>query len=135
MLVRAQERVPEPGRARFDARVAILFALCAMATLELYRSLGLAAPLDRPVWQQHALWWAAGGIVITGFLDVAVSFYLAFRLALTAQNVTGVDRRRLYAAMGRRALRQPLSFLLPMRVAPAAAVEPDADAHEARESG
>ena len=49
------ERVPEPGRARFDARVAILFALCAMATLELYRSLGLAAPLDRPVWQQHAL--------------------------------------------------------------------------------
>ena len=49
------ERVPEPGRARFDARVAILFALCAMATLELYRGLGLAAPLDRPVWQQHAL--------------------------------------------------------------------------------
>jgi len=94
-----------------------------------------AQHLGPAVWQEPALWWAAGGIFITGFLDLAVSFYLAFRLALTAQNVTGVDRRRLYAAMGRRALRQPLSFLLPMRVAPAAAAEPDAAAHEARESG
>ena len=77
-----------------------------------------------------------GGIFITGFLDLAVSFYLAFRLALTAQNVTGVDRRRLYAAMGRRALRQPLSFFFPVRTDGAAApAPPDAAAHEARESG
>ncbi len=73
-----------------------------------------AQHLGPGVWREPALWWAAGGIVITGFLDLAVSFYLAFRLALTAQNVTGVDRRRLYAAMGRRALRQPLSFILPV---------------------
>ncbi len=91
-----------------------------------------AQHLGPSVWQTPALWWAAGGIVITGFLDLAVSFYLAFRLALTAQNVTGVDRRRLYAAMGRRALRQPLSFFLPVRVAPTVA---DAPQDSAPESG
>ena len=78
-----------------------------------------AQHLGPPVWQDAALWWAAGGIVITGLLDVGVSFYLAFRLALTAQNVTGVDRRRLYTAMWRRLLRQPWSFVLPVRIRPA----------------
>ncbi len=73
-----------------------------------------AQHLGSGVWQEPALWWAAGGILITGFLDLAVSFYLAFRLALTAQNVAGVDRRRIYAAMGRRLLREPWSFLLPI---------------------
>lgn len=92
-----------------------------------------AQHLGPGVWQQPALWWAAGGIVVTGFLDVAVSFYLAFRLALTAQNVTGVDRRRLYAAMGRRALHQPLSFILPIN-APADA-SPAPPIPETRESG
>lgn len=76
--------------------------------------------LGTAVWQQPALWWAAGGIAITGFLDVAVSFYLAFRLALTAQNVTGVNRRQLYAAMGWRLLRKPWTFVLPVAIAPAA---------------
>ena len=95
-----------------------------------------AQHLGPSVWHASALWWAVGGIFITGFLDLAVSFYLAFRLALTAQNVTGVDRRRLYAAMGRRALRQPLSFFFPVRTDGAAApAPPDAAAHEARESG
>jgi hypothetical protein len=45
-------------------------------------------------------------------------------LALTAQNVTGVDRRRLYAAMGRRALRQPLSFILPVSAQAGASPRP-----------
>ena len=95
-----------------------------------------AQHLGPSVWHASALWWAVGGIFITGFLDLAVSFYLAFRLALTAQNVTGVDRRRLYVAMGRRALRQPLSFFFPVRTDGAAApAPPDAAAHEARESG
>lgn len=94
-----------------------------------------AQHLGDGVWQQPALWWAAGGIAITGFLDVAVSFYLAFRLALTAQNVTGVDRRRLYAAMGWRLLRKPWTFLLPMRLAPEpAASEPVPTQPQAEES-
>lgn len=91
-----------------------------------------AQHLGAGVWQTPALWWAAGGIVITGILDVAVSFYLAFRLALTAQNVGGVDRRRLYATMGRRLLRKPWTFVLPVRLdAPAT----DADAPAADRSG
>ena len=73
-----------------------------------------------------------GGIAVTGLTNLAASFTLAFRLALTAQNVPAVDRRRVYAAMGRRLLRQPHSFLLPVRVRhtapPAPAAEPPADA-------
>ena len=72
--------------------------------------------LGAGVWHQPALAWAAGGIALTGLMNVAVSFTLAFRLALTAQNVPAVDRRRVYAALARRLRRQPLSFVLPLRV-------------------
>jgi site-specific recombinase len=65
---------------------------------------------------QPALWWALGGIAITGLTNLVASFTLAFRLALAAQNVPSVDRRRVYAALGHRLLRQPHSFLLPVRV-------------------
>ncbi len=88
--------------------------------------------------QQPALAWALGGIAITGLRNLACSFTLAFRLALTAQNVPALDRRRLYAALARRALRQPLTFVLPLKVrplaepaeptAPAAPVATDVDA-------
>ena len=88
--------------------------------------------LGAGVLRQPALWWAVGGIAVTGLTNLAASFTLAFRLALTAQNVPAVDRRRVYAAMGRRLLRQPHSFLLPVRVRhtapPAPAAEPPADA-------
>ncbi|WP_431777620.1 site-specific recombinase [Ottowia caeni] len=77
-----------------------------------------AVELGWQVVHQSAFWWAVGGIVITGLLNLASSFYFAFRLALTAHNVTGVDRRRMYVALGQRVLRQPLSFLLPVRVKP-----------------
>ena len=78
-----------------------------------------------------ALWWAAGGIAITGLVNLGASFTLAFRLALTAQNVPVVDRRRLYVALTRRLLRQPHSFVLPVRARhspsrDAAAAEPEA---------
>jgi site-specific recombinase len=91
-----------------------------------------AQHLGPAVWQEPALWWAAGGIVVTGALDVGVSFYLAFRLALTAQNVAGVDRRRIYQAMGRRLLRDPRSFVLPVRIRP---IADEADAEPAHKPG
>ena len=72
--------------------------------------------LGADILHQPALWWAVGGIAISGLMNVAFSFYFAFRLALTAHNIATGDRRRLYAAIGRRLLRQPLSFLLPVRV-------------------
>ena len=42
-----------------------------------------------------------------------VSFYLAFRVALRAHNVSGVDRSRIYKAIRQRFWRRPLSFFWP----------------------
>jgi len=54
---------------------------------------------------------------LIGALNVGVSFYLAFRVALRARNVTGVERARIYAALRARWRRAPLSFFLPPRSA------------------
>ena len=62
-----------------------------------------------------ALWWAVAALPLMGMLNVAVSFYLAFRLALRAHNVSGVDRSRIYAAIRRRLRRAPLGFFWPPR--------------------
>lgn len=60
-----------------------------------------------------AVWWCAASIPLIGALNLTVSFYLAFRLALRAHNVSGVDRKRLYRAIRARLVRRPLSFFLP----------------------
>ena len=79
------------------------------------------------VTQRVVFWGAVGGIAITGLMNLAFSFLLAFRLALTAQNIGAVNRKRLYVALRRRMLRQPFSFILPIRLkTPADATESDA---------
>ena len=60
-----------------------------------------------------AFWWAAASLPLLGALNVTVSFYLAFSLALRAQNVSGVDRARIYAAIRARLRTAPLSFFVP----------------------
>jgi site-specific recombinase len=60
-----------------------------------------------------AVWWCAASIPLIGVLNLTVSFYLAFRLALRAHNVSGVDRARIYAALRARLWRRPASFVLP----------------------
>jgi site-specific recombinase len=60
-------------------------------------------------------WWCVAAIAVTGALNVAVSFFFAFRLALRAHNVTGLDRVRIYRAIRARARRAPLSFFWPAR--------------------
>ncbi|WP_137894954.1 site-specific recombinase [Ramlibacter sp. 2FC] len=74
-----------------------------------------AATLGQAAWQLPDFWWALAGIAVIGPLNLAVSFYLAFRLALAAHSVTRVDRRRIHAALRRRLLQAPASFLLPPR--------------------
>ena len=74
--------------------------------------------LGAQVWHRPLLWGAVGGIAITGLMNVAFSFLLAFRLAMTAQNIGAVDRRRVYAALRQRVRRQPLSFVLPLQLSP-----------------
>lgn len=60
-----------------------------------------------------AFWWAVAMLPFNGAINVLVSFHLAFRTALRAHNITGVDRNRIYRAIGRRLLRKPLSFIKP----------------------
>lgn len=60
-----------------------------------------------------ALWWCVAAIPVIGALNLGVSFYLAFRLALRAHNVSGIDRSRIRAAIRQRLLSQPRSFLVP----------------------
>ena len=94
--------------------------------------------LHRPVF-----WGAVGGIAITGLMNLAFSFLLAFRLALTAQNIGAVNRGRVYAALRQRVLRQPLSFVLPIRLkpppgadsVPAAPPHDDGDSHSPKPPG
>ena len=55
---------------------------------------------------------------MVGPLNLTVSFYLAFRLALRAQAISTGNRQLIRVAMRRRLRAAPLSFLLPPRDAP-----------------
>ena len=85
----------------------------AIATLGLD---GLATP---------DFWWAVAGLAVIGPLNLAVSFYLAFRVALAAHSVAPVDRQRIRAALWQRVRQAPASFLLPPRDAPPGVVAND----------
>jgi site-specific recombinase len=58
-------------------------------------------------------WLAVAGVAVVGPINLGVSFYLAFRLALRAQAINDVNRRRIRAGIWHRVRRAPLSFLLP----------------------
>ncbi|MFZ3118901.1 MAG: hypothetical protein WA159_11330, partial [Variovorax sp.] len=60
-------------------------------------------------------WWAVAAVPAIGALNVGVSFYFAFRLALRAHSVSGLDRARIRHAIGARMRSQPASFFLPSR--------------------
>jgi site-specific recombinase len=74
-----------------------------------------AASLGPDLLSQPVFWWCVAGIALTGVLNVGVSFYLAFLLALKAHNVSGVDRGRIYQAIGHRARSRLMSFIWPVR--------------------
>ncbi len=73
------------------------------------------ASLGWEVVRSPALWWAAASIPLIGLLNLGVSFYLAFRVALQAHNVSGVGRARINRAIGARLRQAPLSFLWPAK--------------------
>jgi len=72
-----------------------------------------AAALGWDVLRQPALWWCVAAIPLIGALNLGVSFYLAFRLALQAHNVSGIDRARIRAAIWARWRSRPKSFFVP----------------------
>jgi site-specific recombinase len=71
------------------------------------------AALGWDVLREPALWWSVAALPVMGALNLAVSFYLAFRLALRAHNVTGIDRVHVSEVIGRRWRQAPLSFFWP----------------------
>jgi site-specific recombinase len=63
---------------------------------------------------RHApFWWCLAGIVATGLLNVSVSFFMAFRVALRSRGIRLVDRSRIYRAIRARLWSKPLSFIWP----------------------
>ena len=73
------------------------------------------AALGWEVVKNPALWWAVASIPLIGMLNVGVSFYLAFRVALQAHNVSGVGRSRIQGAVWARLRQAPGSFFWPAR--------------------
>ncbi|MDM0117058.1 site-specific recombinase [Variovorax sp. J22R133] len=71
--------------------------------------------LGLDVLRDPALWWAVASIPLIGALNVGVSFYLAFRLALRAHSINRVERRRIQSAIFARWRKRPASFLVPVQ--------------------
>lgn len=74
-----------------------------------------AASIGLPALHQPALWWAVAAIPLIGAMNVGVSFYFAFRLALRAHSVSRFDRARIRAALRARWREHAMSFFLPVR--------------------
>ncbi len=64
-------------------------------------------------------WWCVAGIAATGTLNLGVSFWLAFRVALRSRGIRLSDQSRIQHAIRRRLRQRPASFILPPRLAPA----------------
>jgi site-specific recombinase len=69
--------------------------------------------LGWPVFHLPAFWWCVAGIAVTGVLNLAVSFWLAMKVALRSRGVQVKESRRIVAAIGQRLRKAPLSFLWP----------------------
>ena len=62
-----------------------------------------------------AFWSCVICIAGIGVLNVGVSFFCAFKVALRSRGIRLADRRRVNAAIRARLWREPLSFLIPPR--------------------
>ena len=71
------------------------------------------ASLGLQAFHQAAIWWSIAAIPLIGALNLGVSFYFAFRLALQAHNVSKLDRSRIRAAIWTRWRSHPMSFFVP----------------------
>lgn len=80
----------------------------------------VAMALGWSVLAEPAFWSAVGATLLVGAVNVLVSFYLAFRLAMKARGVARVDCKRIGLAIGLRLRRSPASFFWPLPT-PAAA--------------
>ena len=84
-------------------------------TLSTGQVAGALGTLGWGMLHEPAFWWCVAALPLTGVLNVGVSFMLALRVAVRSRGVRVTDRARLWRAIGRRAWRQPMSFLVPPR--------------------
>ena len=73
------------------------------------------ASLGWEVVRHPDLWWALASIPFIGLLNLVVSFYLAFRVALRAHSVSAPARVRIRHALLRRLRQSPRQFVWPNR--------------------
>jgi site-specific recombinase len=76
-------------------------------------ALGLGVVASAP------FWWCVAGIAMIGTLNLGVSFWLAFRVALRSRGIRLADQTRIRRAVGQRLRQRPASFILPPRLVPA----------------
>jgi site-specific recombinase len=67
------------------------------------------------VLKEGPFWWCLAATLLTGLLNLGVSFFLAFKVALRSRGVRLTERSRIYRAIRRRLWQRPLSFILPPR--------------------
>lgn len=71
------------------------------------------ASLGKDVFKLPVFWWSIAAIPVMGFLNLAVSFYLAFRVALAANTINRNNRKRIRNAIWSRWINAPWTFLWP----------------------
>ncbi|MEO6626529.1 MAG: site-specific recombinase [Burkholderiaceae bacterium] len=72
-----------------------------------------AASLGWPVLREGAFWASVLAIPLIGALNLGVSFYFAFRLALLSHNTGRTERARIREAIWNRLSHRPLDFVWP----------------------
>ena len=78
----------------------------------------LAAAVGSQGWAVLAtadFWWCLAAIPVIGALNLGVSFWLAFKVALRSRGIAVRERHRIMAALLARIRREPMSFLRPPR--------------------
>ncbi len=85
-------------------------------TLSMGQLSAAATSFGFAIFRESAFWWCLAAIPLIGALNLGVSFSLAFRLAMAAQNLGVQDRRRIRRALWHRLLVRPRSFLVPDRI-------------------
>jgi site-specific recombinase len=102
--------------------VPVLFAFFAMpvdvrhVTLSTGSVAAAIAVLGWDALQTPALWWAVGGIASMAVLNLAVSFALAFSMALRSQGLRAGARRILQRDVLRYVAEHPLKVILPPKM-------------------
>ncbi|MNJ77469.1 Site-specific recombinase [compost metagenome] len=79
----------------------------------------MIATLGWDIVHTQGFWLAVAGIAATGLLNVAVSFALAFNVALRSRDLRRGDRDSLSASVRQRIWQRPTTLFWPVKPRPA----------------